>query len=346
MDEADQNIATYLTSAPGSGFYGQPVAVAGRWQGAENLLWRVEARGQDAVVKFFVEAGQVRSQRQFTGQELLSGLGIAPEPLWLDRFPEGLTREVVVYRWMDGNQLDISDGRRAAALAQTLAQLHGYDREAVQRFCPHPINLDYYWRITGYSVGQAAGWLGREGYVRLAGVVDALGAAGRQLVERALPLWRDPPRPVHGDVRPENCLDSFGTAVLVDWELFGLGDPALEVASLLWETQAQLDEAARDELQAAYVDALGEPEIAARIDVYNRLLPLRNAAFLLNGVSQLDADDRAQAEFRANQVFIRETVLTSLALAAGRLAPMDLRAESGIREDLQRLIGGDEELES
>ncbi|MEZ4560580.1 MAG: hypothetical protein R2854_29800 [Caldilineaceae bacterium] len=88
-------IQTYLTGAATSEFRGLEVTVVDHWEGRDNLLWRVEAgaqnAAQDAVIKLFLDAGQVRSRRQYDGQQLFAPVGIAPQPLWYDRYPDGLS---------------------------------------------------------------------------------------------------------------------------------------------------------------------------------------------------------------------------------------------------------------
>src|SRR3954471_3842511 len=90
-----------LTTAPSSLFVQQPVEILAHWQGDANLLWRVGAGEQQAGVKVFLDAGQARSRRQFDAQQLLAPVGLAPEPLWVDRYPQGLSRQLIVYRWCD-----------------------------------------------------------------------------------------------------------------------------------------------------------------------------------------------------------------------------------------------------
>ena len=71
-------IHTYLTTAPASGFAGQDVRVVDAWRGEDNLLWRVTAGGQEAVVKLYLDAGQARGRRQADGQRLFAPPGLAP----------------------------------------------------------------------------------------------------------------------------------------------------------------------------------------------------------------------------------------------------------------------------
>ncbi len=103
MTDLTQAVHTYLTTAPTSQFVGAEVEIRSHWQGADNLLWHVVAPRGEAVLKLFLDAGQARSRRQFDGQQLFGPLGLAPQPLWVDRYPEGLSRQVLVYRWVNGD---------------------------------------------------------------------------------------------------------------------------------------------------------------------------------------------------------------------------------------------------
>ena len=83
MTDLTTAIHTYLTTAPTSAFHGLAVEMLDHWRGEENLLWRVECAGQEAVVKLYLDAGQARSRRQFDGHDItrhrLKGAGRLPE---------------------------------------------------------------------------------------------------------------------------------------------------------------------------------------------------------------------------------------------------------------------------
>ncbi len=64
VTELTPSIHRYLTAAPTSHFLGQPVEMVDAWEGRDNLLWRVHCRGQEAVLKLYLDAGQARSRRQ------------------------------------------------------------------------------------------------------------------------------------------------------------------------------------------------------------------------------------------------------------------------------------------
>ena len=339
MSDPNAEILTYLTEAATSGFAGQPVAIVDHWQGSANLLWRVDAAGQDAVLKFFLDAGQVRSRRQYDGQALFAPYGLAPQPLWLDRIPETLPRSVLVYRWADGESFDGNDGYQWQTLAQAVAEIHTADVDDMQRFSPHPVNLSYFWSVLGPSLPPLQNWLAAQGLVQLSDLLGRLHASGQQVVDAALPLWDQAPVAVHGDLRPENFLSSFGALVLLDWEMFGLGDPALETARFLHEQRtAILPELLEDWLDT-YLDHLGDPAAQVRIDVYRRrLLPLQDAAYLLSGGMKLTVADRQSQELQDNAAFLAATTGQALAEAARALSAGDIQGDERVAAECGTLF--------
>lgn len=284
------DIHRYLTTAPTSHFLGQPVTVLDHWAGRDHLLWRVESRGREAVLKLFLDAGQARSRRQHDGQTTFAPYGIAPPPIWVDRYPEGLARQVLVYTWQPGEPISAENERQLAALARSVGQLHGGDLSEVSRFSPNPVNLDYFWRIVGGGIVPLRRWLGERALIVLPALFDQLAERAEQFVRAALPLWQGvTPTPVHGDLRLENAIDSFGSAILLDWELYGLGDPALDVASFLYHSQAEISAEARATWVENYLAYFDQPRLAERIAVYGQLLPVQALMFLLSGLRQYRA---------------------------------------------------------
>ena len=339
MANPNDEILTYLTESAASEFAGQPVEIVDHWQGSANLLWRVNAGRQDAVLKFFLDAGQVRSRRQYDGQVLFAPYGLAPQPLWLDRIPETLPRSVLVYHWADGAAFDPSDGYQWQALAQAVAQVHAAAVDGMQRFSPHPVNLSYFWSVLGPSLPPLQNWLAAQGLVQLSDLLGRLHASGQRTVDAALPLWDQAPVAVHGDLRLENILNSFGTVVLLDWEMFGLGDPALEAARFLYEQRAAVSPELLEEWLDTYLEHLGDPAATVRIDVYRRrLLPLQDAAYLLSGGMKLTAEERQLQELQDNAEFLAVTTQQALAEAALALGAGDFQGDERVAAECGALF--------
>ncbi len=312
-----QSVQTYLSTAVESGFHGQPVEMLDEWQGRDNLLWRAEAGGRELVTKLYIDAGQVRSRRQFDGQDRFHRIGAAPRPLWYDWQPDGLTRPVLVYEWMPGEAVDAADAALLPASALLLAQIHSADTEGMERFSPHPVNLDYQWRLLNTSASNINVWLAKIGASEMQDRFRLLTEKAKQLVTQAEPLWQGLlPTPVHGDIRAENMIQANGAVVFLDWEMFGLGDPALEVAGFLHMNQADLSDDVRAEWLDGYLSTVDQPGIEVRIEVYRRLLPFQSTCFLLDGLRQLAGDAGALAEYSENLPFLASTLTASMTQAA------------------------------
>jgi len=315
MHDLTASVHTYLTTAPTSNFLQRDVEILAHWEGSSNLLWRVNSGGQEAVVKLYLDAGQARGRRQFDGQQLFSPLGLAPQPLWFDRYPTGLARQVLVYRWAPGDALDAQNETHLAALAQSIAQVHRGDPTEVRRFCPNPLNLDYLWRVVQGGFDPLQQWLLVQRATMVQSYFAALAANAQALVEAALPLWQGvSPTPVHGDLKVENAIDSFGAAILLDWELFGLGDPAYEIATFLQASGAELDTDRQERWLQGYLATFDQPGLAQRIGVYQCILPFQAVCYLLHGLRQHTPDELAT--LRENQQFLAQTLIAACQQAA------------------------------
>jgi Ser/Thr protein kinase RdoA (MazF antagonist) len=319
MDITDQ-IHRYLTTAPTSHFLGQPVEMLAHWSGHDHLLWRVASGGQEAALKLYLDAGQARSRRQYDGQQRFAPLGLAPPPLWYDRYPEGLSRQVLVYTWAPGEPVRGEDGATMTALAQTIARVHSSDPADVRRFCPHPVNLDYFWRVLRGGLPPVQRWLAGQPVQEAAVLFESLAGQAAHLVENAPPAWRQtPPAAVHGDLRLENVIDSFGATVLLDWEMFGLGDPALEIATFLYWSQSEMEETGQETWLEHYFAGFDQPGLAQRIALYRRLAPFQAVCFLLNGLADYGEDRAKAAEMEANLPDLAATLAATLRQAAAAL---------------------------
>jgi aminoglycoside phosphotransferase (APT) family kinase protein len=270
---------------------------------------------------------------------MFARLGIAPTPFWVDRTPEGLPRQVLVYEWQEGAPPALEAAAQRLALAQAVAQVHTAELDELRRFSPRPVNLDYFWRVLAGGSGPTQAWLHELGALRLAAVYAELANGGGQLVERALPLWAGVlPAPIHGDLLAENVVVAGGVPILLDWELCGLGDPALEIARFLQDLRATLAADAAEDWLDSYLMAADQPGLAARVAVYRRLLPFQQLSFLLDGLRQLAPAERAAAEFQANAAALHATVWQTLAEACRSLDIASTPDESTLDGELGLIL--------
>ena len=281
-------IHTYLTTAPTSRFVQQTVEMVDAWEGHDNLLWRVKCGPQDAVLKLYMDAGQARSRRQFDGHQHFAPQAIAPRPLWYDRHPHGLSRQVMVYEWIEGGEIGRSGDWAIAELAGVMGRVHGGDAGEVQRFCPHPLNLEIFWRVERSALAAIGEWLLLRKAQKLHALFQQIATACEKLAAGSLYYWQQsPPTTVHGDLRLENVIVTpYRSLVLVDWEMFGLGDPSLEIATFLGRNQVDADS-----WLESYLAQVEQPFLSERIAVYRRLLPFQSLCYLFNGLKAMRPEE-------------------------------------------------------
>ncbi|MDE0180783.1 MAG: aminoglycoside phosphotransferase family protein [Caldilineaceae bacterium] len=320
MIDWTQAIQNYLTGAVSSRFRNQDAAVVEHWQGRDNLLWRVRTGGgDDAVVKMFTDAGQARSRRQFSGHEQFAAAGLAPQPLWYDRYPHGLPRQLLVYRWADGGPVRLADPKHRAALAAAVACVHRADPGAVQRFSPHPFNLLTFWQIWQAGEAPLRTWIEQCPAPLLAEILAMLWSAAHRTMDAALQqLGETPPTPVHGELTAQNALFDADRVILVDWEFFGLGDPAQEVARLLFFEGKDWARRNRETWWDGYSPFQSEPGMPDRVELYLRLFHFQAATFLLDGVRQGEMPASAAEELESDsdassyRVFLAGALIAAL----------------------------------
>lgn len=325
-----QDIVTYLREGERSAVAGQPITIVDRWQGRDNLLWRFQSNGADAVLKLFMEAGQVRADRQFSGQDRFAVYGLAPRPRWQDRQPDPVPRPVLVYDWIEGDPFDASDPSHWDAMADAVARIHSEDPGEHMRFSPHPVNLDYYQRVWQGSRQPLDDWFLARRASSLREWVSQLWGEADQILAAALPIFGETmPTLVHGDVTVDHLCLHRGQILLFDWELFGLGDPAQEAARILFYNQQSMDETVQARWLERYLIQMDDPSLPTRVDIYRRILPFQSLTFLLNGIQREISNDPAQlADLEESRPFLVETMATALVHAAGSLLADPLREKT------------------
>lgn len=323
MSDLDEIVLRYLTEAPASHFYGLAAAITETWQGSDNVLYRVRAtdlhggNDVDAVVKLYPDAGYVRGRRQYDAQLAFSLLGLAPRPIWFDKEPENLAWPLLVYPWAAGATPTGAEPGTLTALACAAAAVHAADAGTLTRYAPHAMSLQSWWQVQGQTAETVARRL--AAIPELGGPFAALAERARANVAAALPLWAGAGLvTVHGDFALENVLaGEGGRVILLDWEMSGLGDPALEVARFLAQTPLDLP-GWEDAWLAEYLAAFDRPGLAERIATYRALLPCEWLCRLLDGLHQVEADG-AEALTAAERADLRTLIAAVWQRAAAAL---------------------------
>jgi len=210
-------------------------AVAPEWQGWQlariagghnNILFRATGHGHDVAVKFTRRDERDRAGREYYGLLAIQPLGIAPQPLLLDR--DGYPQPVVVQAWLDGEV-------RAAPPADDAAWLRLLDHlAAIHASAPASDKIGRA-ALTFTSAEplreRALGGLRRVPEPARSGDLCEL---ERRIAGATSPTWPEPQLAFcRVDPNTLNFVRRPGAWASVDWENSGWGDPAFELADLL-----------------------------------------------------------------------------------------------------------------
>ncbi len=238
------------------------------------------------------------SEAEATALEMYAGEGLAPELVWSGEMPPELGGYGIIYRRVEGVTADAADltGANAEELGRALYQVHSHTLDA-KLLSPRPRNL--------------AGWWNRvhEQYRDLppefiAALPPALEEALVGLVQSVsgdanahIRFWQGASSvPVHGNLTMRNVIVGEQQVTLVDWSNFGLGDPAYELASTVWEMALSGHESLAEDLAGPYLRETGEIMVERRVLIYRRLLPFGRFLDFLHRYRQADASVAAEVE--------------------------------------------------
>lgn len=280
-----------------------------------GALYMIEWNGGRAALKLFVddegpkppgERAKDRAAAEAAGLRIYSPKGLAPELIWEGASPAEISCYGVIYHWVEGASLcghipsDLgiigirdqgsvvsSDPRslipdpssEIELYAGALWAVHSEQPE-LKILSPNPRNLEVWWGRTHEQYRDLQADLQQslpESLSNELGRLTQSVAADAQAHKR---FWHGVALvPVQGNPTCDNLIAQGERATFIDWQRFGLGDTAYELAlaasPLYWsETEAQ-------SITANYLERANDPRLSVRIQLYNRLLPLSRALTLL-----------------------------------------------------------------
>ncbi|HEY4332249.1 MAG TPA: aminoglycoside phosphotransferase family protein [Ilumatobacteraceae bacterium] len=243
---------------------GEPLARDPLRGGFHNDVSLARTMAGAFVLKHFVAASTnplfpQLPHSEFAALRALRGTGTAPEPVALVEDVGG--RDLLVYRFVEGSQW-VSGVK---SVAQLLSTVHGVAIEDGGRGSLRTLATD-----PARIARHAASMLG-----------DDDEAVIRE-TERTLPS-PEPFRPtlVHTDCGPGNLIVSAETAVLIDWQCPGIGDPVEDLANFTSPAIQILYGLVplRDVDVDAFLAAYGAEETVARFHRLRRPYHVRLAAY-------------------------------------------------------------------
>lgn len=284
-------------------------------QAEDYTLLSVTSGGDDLIVKHYFEREQKqkpsitrpakdRARAEGLALEIYAQVVIAPELLWAGDAPAHVGGHIVVYRAPRGasavrRQLG---SKEIESYASALRSIHDASVD-LKLLSPRPRNLDAWWLQVHELYRDMPADLLRE----LPATIEDLLARLTQTVaadsHAHKRFWQGAAlTAVHGTPFPHNIFLADGTATLVDWQLFGLGDPAHELAAtscVLAESSGPL---AADNLVESYLSHTGDIMLERRIKIYRRVWQFGYVLQLLRTIW-----DPAKAEWARDDASTGET---------------------------------------
>jgi hypothetical protein len=244
--------------------------------------YTLAANGGAIVFKAYTPAGAERARRESAGMRLVDEINLAPELLLAEREGGPLGGGVVVHRapagapW-NGRHLSDEETERWLFLLLTLHHLPLHGASVVSALSKDPTT---WWRraqpaweacLAAYTARATQPLI--RALTRLHAIVGARVQARRD-------LWSAVPRRLcHGDPIPAHVVRERERMLLIAWESFGLGDPAMEIgrAATLARLGGEITEAQQSRFLREYcagtVD-LNDTTLGERLEVFTSILPL------------------------------------------------------------------------
>jgi hypothetical protein len=215
------------------------------------------------------------AQAEATALELYAAEGLAPGLVWSGEMPPELGGYGVVYRRVEGLTAEAAYLTEAHAerLARVLSQVHSHTSQP-KLVASQPRNLAGWWNRVHEQYRdlppEFTASLPPALEESLVGLVQSVSGDANAHIR----FWQGATLvPVHGNLTMRNVIFEDRRVTLVDWSRFGLGDPAYELASAVWEMALSGNEALVEHLAGPYLQQAGDIMLERRVLIYRRLLP-------------------------------------------------------------------------
>jgi aminoglycoside phosphotransferase (APT) family kinase protein len=310
----DKNaVAKYFVNLPTGVLGPVPISVSSVSRlnlGESNLNFLVATNQGKFVLRINMDpASDTKSTSEFNSLRALAGLRIAPEAFHLDesKVPFGETSLVVKY--LEGKPLsELEEGKisaeSTAKLAHVVAVVHSIDEKklAIQLpvrgltyeswFARMRKDIDYV-RQNRKSRSLKSGFdkLLRDSFNRLQEVS----------VESAPP---NVSAPGHGDICSQNVIvDDDGAMRLIDWENFGVWDPAAEIAIVFEAFGLDFPTDRELEFLSVYASLRQDQTLRERLNVFRPIVRFEQLTWGIRHVFEI-------ANGEMNKAFVESTKMS------------------------------------
>ncbi len=268
----------------------------------ERQRWLLSSSAGRLRVTCYVPAAAERAARERAGHAVAGQVGLAAEMLFAGEHGPFDGGPLLVTQHVDGITLGghALDEAEADAWLFLLLTLHHLPSTATEVRSSMSADVATLWKRTQHAWDACRrAYQGSERAQPLLDLLAKLSAIASVRVEVNGELWRMVrPRPCHGNPIPTHVVRAGSRQLFVEWDGFGLGDPAIEVAraATLAVLAGELTPERREQLLADYLAGtrdLGDATLGQRIDVVGSVVPL---GFCFSALALL-----AESSFPASQ---------------------------------------------
>jgi hypothetical protein len=225
-------VRDFLRRQSGSQWSG-PVEVLPDGATPDEQRFMLRAGGARYLLMCYAPAAAERARRAAAGLRLASSVGIGPALELSDEVGAALGGPVVIATDPSGTPLGdrpLTDEEMHGWLFLLLT-LHHLPPSSVTLSSAMSADASTWWQRTNGAWEVTSAAYADTRYHELTAALTQLRAVAGARLEAHRSIWEGlTRRPCHGNPVPANLVRTSGSLVLVEWDGFGLGDPAMEVS--------------------------------------------------------------------------------------------------------------------
>jgi aminoglycoside phosphotransferase (APT) family kinase protein len=271
--------------------------------GEANLNFLVEANGKKFVFRINMDpSSEGRSRKEFSILKLLAGYQVSPRAFYLDETKKAINETLLIIEYVDGETLAEEGTRyvspnKVQGLAELIATIHSLDLgESMRSLQRRGVDYEDWVSVNERNINYVRkrnpevlkkGSLAEALHDGLSRIRSIMRATSCSVITT----------PAHGDVCAQNIIVERGTGNLrlIDWENFGLWDPAAEIALIFEGFGMDFPPDQQQEFLDRYLGIRSDPELLTRLDTYRPLVRLEQLTWGIKHVIEIRAGDMDEA---------------------------------------------------